>query len=196
MIGVVTHASFGGDYVTHPADVTYTLTNDLDEREEIFTLGPIQLHLVGGGRLEVPAGTPGANGCPELMTEAQKLAVTGLAPPLGVDEEQVRLYGPRSPVCLVIASLAADGDVARFEVLPTDDGGHAEVGGLLEAVDGGVLTESTYVFPLAEDVALDCVDSVSIEGLLDGDDGDAAGHVAFVDPTAGVIVSVACYYGH
>src|SRR5437667_9059040 len=106
--------------------------------ERTFTVGPETIVLTDGRALHVPARTPGANACIELMNNANKLAVTGLPPPDGLRDGAVRDFGPRNKVCVVIGS-AVDGVVHRFSVVSDDTSALANVGALASVRAGSYL---------------------------------------------------------
>jgi hypothetical protein len=182
VIGTVKRVDFAKNYKTQPKTITMSVAPELNVRQSgasTFTVGPERIHLTDGRVLRVPAHTPGANACIELMTKDDKIAVTGLGPPDGLLDRVVRNYGPRNWTCVIVAALDAHGLVTRFSVLDTTDKlvankGLASVRGVVARRGGRYLTESGYAFPLDPHATGDCTpDKISLsehrpnEALID-----------------------------
>jgi hypothetical protein len=189
-MGRVLRVDFGPGYDWQPKTFTMTMTPELGPTSptRLFTVGPEVIHLTDGRVLRVPPKTPGANGCVELMTDANKLAVTGLPPPEGLRHSAPN-YGRRN-ACIVIAAVAKHDVVRRFSVL-ADQHGLANVGQLVAARGTAYLTWSGYVFRLGSHVDGSCAPPrVTLGNLLRG----KTFHQALVDPKTTTIVRIDCLY--
>lgn len=187
VIGRVRQVTFAPGYDWQPHAVTMAGTPELGDGG-VFRVGPETIVLANGVTLQVRAGTPGANACVELMTPANKLAVTGLPAPDGLRDSAVRNYGPRSAVCIVIAQTDHNHVVRRFSVLGGDAKGLADVGALRKAEPGGFLTQSGFVFRLGNEVSGSCAPpKTSLRALIRG-----FSHHALVDPSTGEIAEIGC----
>jgi len=186
-MGHVIRVQFGRGYDWQPKTVAMTASPEVGATRP-FTVGPESIFLAGGRVLHVPPRTQGANACVELMTDANKLAVTGFGPPYGLRDAVVRNYGPRNKICIVIAAVAAGDVVQRFAVLGDEDG-LANVGALVAVRGESYLTSSGYRFRLDPHVQGACAPpKVAVSKLLRG----SRPHQALVDPITGAIVKINC----
>jgi hypothetical protein len=188
VIGTVTHVDFAKGYQTQPKKITMTYVPELDIRQDgasTFTVGPERIHLTDGRVVRVPAHTPGANACAELMTTADKIAYTGFSLPDALNTR----YLPGHP-CVIIAALDAQGLVQRFSVLNTDQrdthGGLANVGAVVARRGSRYLTDSGYAFPLDPHAGGGCTPHKGSLSNLQNE--------GFVDPMKKAIVEIDCKY--
>jgi hypothetical protein len=183
-VGIVVAAELGPEF--EPADGSFSRGGGY------LTPGEAILTLQGGGELEIPAGTPGGNMCAELMSEADRVAASGFPPPRGTTPEAVHVSLSGTGQCIVIAELEQGRTVRRFEILPSDGRGLAEVGGLVSRGDGGYLTSSGYRFAAAEhaEVVCDIDPPQRISDFVD----EEIWNTAFLDPATDTIVKVVCIY--
>jgi hypothetical protein len=197
VIGTVAGVVRAPGYHTEPEAIVTTGAPEISSGPSagsLFTVGPERIDLVGGKVLVLPAGTPGANACIDLMTDADKLDLTGLPAPEGLRDAGVRNYGAVRGQCVVVAALDAHGRVARFSVLDTagneKSGTHpglANAGGIAARSGDRYLTSSGYSFPLDRHVWGSCSpDQVSVSRLRHRPNN------AYVDPRVGTIVEVDC----
>jgi hypothetical protein len=190
-MGRVLRVDFGRGYDWQPKSVAMTISPELAETypTSLFMVGPEVIHLTDGRVLHVPPKTPGANGCPELLTGANRLAVTGLPAPDGLRDSNLPINSRRH-ACIVIAAVAKHDVVRRFAVLP-DQHGLANVGELVAARGTAYLTRSGYVFRLGSHVDGSCAPpKVTLRKLLRGE----TFHQALVDPKTRTIVRIDCLY--
>jgi hypothetical protein len=188
-IGRVGRVEFDKGYDWQPKTIAMAGAPEIGGKAT-FTVGPETIVLTDGRVLHVPARTPGANACVELMTNANKLAVTGFPPPEGLRDAAVRNYGPRNKFCVIIGSVV-DGVVHRFSVVSDDTSALANVGALASARAGSYLTTSGYRFRFDAHIGGKCGPAnISPKKLLSG----AQLHEALVNPASGTIVTINCFY--
>jgi len=198
VIGVVERVERAADYRTQPKTIVSATNPEIDATPSgavVFRVGPERIHLVGGAVLDVPAATPGANACVELLTDAEKVGLTGLAALEGLDDATVRNNGAPNDPCVVIAALDTHRHVVRFSALDTAEGarsqlhaGLANVGGLVAQTRDRYLTSSGYAFRLDRRVRGDCTpDKVSLSRLR-----SSWPNSAYVDPHRDTIVEIDC----
>jgi len=199
VIGTVARVDRSPDYYTQPETIVTTGAPEISSGPSagaVFTVGPERIDLVDGKVLVVPAGTPGANACIALMTDADRLDLTGLPAPEGLRDAAVRNYGGVARgQCVVAAALDVRGLVVRFSVLDTAESekshlhvGLANVGGIVARSGDRYLTSSGYSFPLDRQVRGSCAPGqVSVSRLRNSRPNNA-----YVDPRIGAIVEVDC----
>ena len=198
VIGVVARVERAANYRTRPETIATASNPEIDANWSgavVFRVGPERIRLVGGTVLDVPAATPGANACVELMTDADKLRLTGFSALEGLDDATVRKNGAPNDPCVVIATLDARKRVTRFAVLDTGEGsrsrlhvGLANVGGLVARTGDRYLTRSGYAFVLDPHARGDCTpDQVGLAQLRNSRPNNA-----YVDPHRRTIVEVDC----
>ncbi|MEX0865638.1 MAG: hypothetical protein WD269_12330 [Acidimicrobiia bacterium] len=185
-IGRVVSVEFGDEWAITPSDVAVT-----PGAAAGTTVGPAILHLDDGTTLEVPAGTPGGNGCIELVRPEDWAAITGLENPT---LEQLR----RNDIpydCFIYGALTPGGQVAWFDIAAEYRAGDPTSKLLrrpVRLVEDSLIVEGDLGFRLAPDVEILCLNQLTIEEYAADLLEHASRSVIEISTSTGEITTITC----
>lgn len=187
-LGVVVDAELHEDWRLEPAESVWSTGHDGRTR-----VGPATVRLRGGEKLEISAGTPGGNACPDLI-RAEDVARLEAIP---VDEASYdTITQPTPSQCVLIGERDTDGAVSWFQVLHeiSEDGSHVEFGSAMPEGPRRARVQEGFVFPLAQNVTINCLPGEGLDSPEDVFTERAGRHVSHVSIDTGNLTELSCIY--